>query len=162
MSTGHVWLPSISGEKDPLISLMSEYSSRFMPSFRLSNDWLQKDAGWQAWIWLWGACQADPTPFASSLLHTCWRNPAHTEVSLSLSSTCHTYYWWVPHVQITMQQVAQIWWDPRACGAVSHTSRWFLQAPWSKSLVHRHSQLTHKHTATHMQLGHTWFPHKHT
>lgn len=27
---------------------------------------------------------------------------------------------------------------------------------------HRHSQLTHKHTATHMQLGHTWFPHKHT
>lgn len=38
MSTGHVWLPSVSGEKDPLISLMSEYSSRCVPSFPLSNN----------------------------------------------------------------------------------------------------------------------------
>lgn len=46
LSALHIWLPSVSGEKEPLVSLMFESSSRFLSSFPLSTDYKRMLGGW--------------------------------------------------------------------------------------------------------------------
>lgn len=54
VSTGHVCLPPVSREKDPLISPMSEHCCRFVLCCPLATYCPHKDAGWQAGIRPWG------------------------------------------------------------------------------------------------------------